>query len=417
MHDEGIAAPRGQLEPRRQWFSGVLRPVDTMLLASVNKALCRHGVGSLQVQLPSGEFALLGRSQHSPRASLTVKRYRALWKLLRGGSLGFAESYLAGDIETTDLAGVFAFYMANEAALTASIPSIEVTPRTDRLWHGNRRNTRDGSRRNIAAHYDIGNDFYRLWLDPDMLYSSGIFGSGDDTLEHAQRTKVDHVLAALDLRADDKLLEIGCGWGAFACAAAMQGAHVDAITISREQHEAALSRTAGAGVSELVDVRFEDYRDTTGIYDRLVSIEMIEAVGEENWPLYFATIADRLKPGGVAVIQAITIREDVFDRYRCNPDFIQRYIFPGGMLPTITQMGHRATEAGLTFETVQRFGTSYALTLRHWRHRFEAAWPRIEQLGFDERFRRMWLYYLTYCEVGFDTGLIDVGLYRMRKAA
>jgi cyclopropane-fatty-acyl-phospholipid synthase len=189
------------------------------------------------------------------------------------------------------------------------------------------------------------------------------------------------------------------------------------MTSSAEQLAGARERVAAAGLGDRVEARFEDYRDTAGRFDRLVSIEMIEAVGEENWPLFFGTISQRLLPGGLAVIQAITIREDVFAQYRRNPDFIQRYIFPGGMLPTVELMHQRASEAGLTFDTIERFGASYAATLAEWRRRFEAAWPEIAKLCFDERFRRMWRYYLTYCEIGFERGLIDVGLYRMRKPA
>lgn len=415
MRDDRVAARR-PLAESGAWGRGLLRRLDRALLGSVRQALGPGAVGCLRLELPSGEVALLGSPEDTPNALVVVKRYRALWRLLRGGSLGFAECYMAGDLEAQDLAGVFEFYVANEAMLTAAVPAIEVTPGNDRRWHAGRRNTRAGSRRNIAAHYDIGNDFYRLWLDADMLYSSGIFSSPDASLEEAQRAKLDRVLAALELSAGNRLLEIGCGWGALACAAAERGARVDAITISREQLDAARRRVAQAGLDNSVDVRFEDYRDTTATFDRLVSIEMIEAVGEENWPLYFSTIADRLAPGGVAVIQAITIREDVFERYRQNPDFIQRYIFPGGMLPTIPLMERRALASGLSFETVELFGRSYAETLRHWRQRFGAAWPRIAALGLDDRFKRMWLYYLTYCEVGFEHGLIDVGLYRMRKA-
>lgn len=198
-------------------------------------------------------------------------------------------------------------------------------------------------------------------------------------------------------------------------AAAREGAEVRAITISEQQLVEAALRIERAGFSDHVDICFEDYRDTAGEFDRIVSIEMIEAVGEENWPMFFETIARRLKPGGLAVIQAITIGEDHFDQYRVNPDFIQRFIFPGGMLPTVEVMRTRAGEAGLVFETVQQFGASYALTLAEWRRRFEAAWPEISRLGFDDRFRRMWLYYLIYCEVGFERGLIDVGLYRLTK--
>jgi cyclopropane-fatty-acyl-phospholipid synthase len=196
---------------------------------------------------------------------------------------------------------------------------------------------------------------------------------------------------------------------------ARAGARVTAITISNEQLAAARDRIGHAGLEDEVEVRFEDYRLTSGTFDRIVSVEMIEAVGEENWPLFFKTVNERLAPGGVAVIQAITIREDAFAQYRENPDFIQRYIFPGGMLPTVALMRQRAGEQGLGFETVERFGLSYALTLADWRRRFEAAWPQIARLGFDERYRRMWLYYLIYCEVGFERGLIDVGLYRLRK--
>ncbi len=234
-------------------------------------------------------------------------------------------------------------------------------------------------------------------------------------LEQAQQEKLARVIGALELQRGQRLLEIGCGWGALAETAARAGAKVEAITISRQQLSAATARIAEAGLAQDVDIRFEDYRDTAGTFDRVVSIEMIEAVGEDNWPRYFATISQRLVPGGVAVVQAITIRERAFETYRRNPDFIQRYIFPGGMLPTLELMRQRAEEAGLELEIVERFGSSYARTLGEWRSRFEMAWPRIAALGFDERFRRMWLYYLIYCKVGFERGMIDVGLYRLRK--
>ena len=316
-----------------------------------------------------------------------------------------------------DLKALFEFYLANEAAITRAMPHVNDTRSADRSHHLSRANTRAGSRRNIADHYDLGNAFYSLWLDPSMLYSSGIYRDADDTLEAAQAEKLARILESLELSGGETLLEIGCGWGALATAAAQANARVTAITISAEQLAGARSRIAEAGVADRAEVRFEDYRDTTGTFDRLVSIEMIEAVGEENWPLFFGTVSNRLKPGGSAVIQAITIHEDAFARYRENPDFIQRYIFPGGMLPTVELMTERAGDARLAFETVERFGMSYALTLAEWRRRFEAAWPEIAKLGFDERFRRMWRYYLVYCEIGFERGLIDVGLYRLRKPA
>ena len=387
------------------------------MLGALDWLLRRHGIGRLRLTLPSGATGLVGTPDGSVEAQIALRSYGVLWKLARRGALGFAESYMDGDFDTNDLRKVFECYLANEAAITQATPRLNDARTGDRRYHELRRNTPAGSRRNIADHYDLGNAFYRLWLDPSMLYSSGIYERGDATLEAAQQAKLSRILAALDLTDGRSLLEIGCGWGALAEAAARQGAQVRAITISEQQLLEAARRIGACGLADSIEVRFEDYRDTTGTFDRLVSIEMIEAVGEDNWPLFFGTIADRLNPGGLAVVQAITIGESNFAQYRENPDFIQRYIFPGGMLPTVELMRTRAGEAGLSFETVQQFGPSYALTLAEWRRRFEAAWPEIKALGFDERFRRMWLYYLIYCEVGFERGLIDVGLYRLKKPA
>ncbi len=381
----------------------------------LDRTLCRHGIGRLRLTLQSGASAVIGDPSAPLEAEMALGSYAALWKLARRGALGFAEAYMDGDIDTCDLKALFALYLANEPAITRALPRVNETRKRDRRFHFGRPNTRDGSRRNIADHYDLGNDFYRLWLDASMLYSSGIYGPGVATLEAAQREKTQRILASLALEDGCTLLEIGCGWGALAEAAARHGARVDAITISTRQLEVTQARLRDAGLADRVAVRFQDYRDTSGRFDRLVSIEMIEAVGEENWPQFFQTVAERLRPGGLGVIQAITIREDAFAQYRRNPDFIQRYIFPGGMLPTVELMRQRSGEAGLGFETIERFGASYAATLAEWSRRFEAAWPAIEALGFDARFRRMWRYYLAYCEIGFERGLIDVGLYRLRK--
>ncbi|MBS0242131.1 MAG: class I SAM-dependent methyltransferase [Proteobacteria bacterium] len=415
MHDDIATLPRAVEPP-----SSALESPKTgrsIVLSVVDRVLRRMSIGRLHLTLPSGASAVVGCPSTSAEADVQIASYAALWKIGRRGVLGFAESYMDGDIETSDLKALFELYYANEPALTRALPRFNLTPGVDRGFHVSRSNTRDGSRRNIADHYDLGNAFYRLWLDPSMLYSSGYYADGAETLEEAQARKVALILEGLELRGGESLLEIGCGWGALAAACARAGANVKAITISAEQLAGARERVASANLSSRVDLSFEDYRDTTGRFDRLVSIEMIEAVGEEHWPLFFTTIADRLNPGGEAVIQAITIREDAFDGYRRNPDFIQRYIFPGGMLPTVDLMRRHAEASGLGFETIERFGASYALTLAEWRCRFEAAWPSIAKLGFDERFRRMWLYYLTYCEIGFENGLIDVGLYRFRKAA
>jgi cyclopropane-fatty-acyl-phospholipid synthase len=307
--------------------------------------------------------------------------------------------------------------MANETRLAPRLMAAAGSGWADRLFHRSRSNTRRGSRRNIEAHYDLGNAFYRLWLDAGMTYSSGIYRSDTDTLETAQAEKYRSIIAALELESGHHLLEIGCGWGGLAEAAARAGAHVTGTTISAEQLTASRERMAAAGLAGRVSLHFEDYRDTRGTFDRIASVEMIEAVGANNWATYFRTLADRLRPGGVSVIQAITIRPDLYDSYRRNPDFIQRYIFPGGMLPTVPKMQEHCRAAGLAFETVETFGASYARTLREWRRRFEAAWPRIAAIGFDERFRRMWEYYLAYCTVGFECRTIDVGLYRLRKPA
>lgn len=391
--------------------------LDSSLLRLFDNLLRRHRIGRLQITMPSGHHATIGDPAQPLGPELVFRTYRAFWRLISRGALGFAEAYMDADIDVPDLRAIFDFYTRFESAITSAFPRLNDTSRRDRQFHLHRRNTISGSRRNIADHYDLGNAFYSLWLDPTMLYSSGIYRAGQSSLEAAQQEKLKRILDALELSDGTTLLEIGCGWGALAEATARRGAHVTAITISEQQLAAARTRISSAGLTEKAKIKFEDYRNTTGCFDRIVSIEMIEAVGEENWPLFFETLAHRLSPGGSAVIQAITIRNDMFDQYKRNPDFIQRYIFPGGMLPTVELMQERASDANLTFETIERFGPSYARTLSDWRERFLAAWPQISALGFDDRFKRMWLYYLIYCEVGFEQGQIDVGLYRLRKPA
>ncbi len=249
-----------------------------------------------------------------------------------------------------------------------------------------------------------------------MTYSSAIFESAGESLEAAQERKYQRILEWLETRPGQRLLEIGFGWGGLAERVARRGAHVTGLTLSREQLHYAQRRMREVGLSSETDLRYQDYRDATGTYDRIASIEMIEAVGSENWPLYFKTLHDRLEPGGIAVLQAITISEAHFETYRRKPDFIQRYIFPGGMLPTAAIIGQEASRARLVLDRTETFGSSYAQTLWRWFERFDQAWPELCKLGFDEQFRRLWTYYLTYCAVGFETGRIDVGLYRLRKA-
>ncbi len=389
---------------------------DTIILRSLKSTFGAGTKGRLEVVMPSGANAMLG-DDGSPPARVILNAYRAIWRLTTRGSLGLAESYMRSEIDTPDLGAVLRFCLKNYARLESAGGGIAKPRLIDALWHRRRENSLKGSRRNIAAHYDLGNAFYTRWLDPGMTYSSGIYRRQGDTLDAAQDEKYRAVLDQIGMQPGERLLEIGCGWGGLAERAIRQGAHVTGLTLSREQLSFAQQRLERAGLSDKADLRFEDYRATRGTFDAIASVEMIEAVGEQHWPQYFKTLHDRLRPGGKAVIQAITIDERYFESYRRQADFIQRYIFPGGMLPTITRMRQEAGSAGLTFETVERFGTSYARTLDVWRDKFRAAWPEIAALGFDERFRRMWEYYLTYCEAGFESGDVDVGIYVMTKPA
>lgn len=393
---------------------GIKRLADACLLRALSVVLKRASTGRLYLRLPSGRSAAIGAGG-GVEARLAIKRYGAAAKLISRGLLGFADAFINEDVETDDLRAVFQYFLDNETAITSRLPQLMRSAGRDVAYHASRNNTRSGSQRNIAAHYDLGNAFYELWLDAGMSYSSGIYRHPGATLEEAQAAKHARIIEALGLKAGQTVLEIGCGWGALAEEIAARGAHITAITISEQQLEASRRRLAPSIDAGRADVRFEDYRDTRGSFDRIASIEMIEAVGEDNWPTYFRTIHERLKPGACAVVQAITIREDLYELYRRNPDFIQRYIFPGGMLPSIPLMRAHAERSGLGFSEIERFGGSYAQTIAEWRRRFLAQWPRIEALGFDERFRRTWLYYLDYCEVGFNNRTIDVGLYRFER--
>jgi cyclopropane-fatty-acyl-phospholipid synthase len=414
MYDSSVPKSRSWFLPRRA-EQRLQRTLDSMVLRVVRGALSGSISGRLTLALPSGASESFGQPDAGHEVRIALKNYRIIPQALRRGLLGFAECYMAGDIDCEDLGALFDFYFRNEDAIDRMGRGILQTGTFDRVFHALRFNSRAGSRRNISAHYDLGNAFYETWLGESWFYSSGIYESPACTLEDSQRRKCAHIIDALKLDGSQSLLEIGCGWGGFALAAAPRTSRMRAITISQEQLEHARKSVQGAGLAPKVDVVFEDYRDTQGQFDRLVSIEMIEAVGEGNWGRYFKTLHDRLTPGGVGVLQAITISPAFFETYRRTPDFIQRYIFPGGMLPTVGKMKERADEAGLGFETVETFGLSYARTLAAWRERFLDAWPRIEAQGFDERFKRMWLYYLSYCEAGFERGTIDVGLYRVRR--
>ena len=388
-----------------------------LIVAAAKRLLPSEFKGSLELTLPSGQMVVLGGQNPGEKADLRLRNFSVVWAGIRRAQLGFFERYMAGDVESRDPTAFFRFYLQNRSGLDDAGKGIFNASLLDKLWHRKHDNNKDGSKDNIASHYDLGNAFYKLWLDDTMTYSSAIFDGKANSLEAAQRLKYAHVLDLAEVKPGSKVLEIGCGWGGFAEAAAKRGAEVHGITLSKEQLAFANQRLTDAKLDGKAKMHFEDYRDTKGVYDAIASIEMIEAVGEPHWPTYFKTLFNRLKPGGAAAIQGITILESNFDVYRNGVDFIQRYIFPGGMLLTKERMRDQAAKAGLLLEKFECFGLSYAETLRQWRLRFEAAWPKIMPLGFDERFRKLWTLYLCYCEAGFAEGLIDVGIYKIRKPA
>ena len=376
----------------------------------------RHG--GITVIFPNGRTRTVGSPATGEHAVLRLNNFKVLTEAMQRGTVGFAAAYMRGDIEVDDLTALFRFFLQNRDMFESANPGFFRRAAGDLHYHLSRRNTLEGSKKNIAEHYDLGNDFYGMWLDPSMTYSSAVFTSGDQSLEEAQLAKYHRVADMAGITAGSSVLEIGCGWGGFAETVARDyKANLRGITLSAEQLKYGQERLAKQGLDQFATLVFEDYRHTEGQFDHIGSIEMIEAVGEDNWPSYFQTVHDRLKPGGTATIQAITINEADFDGYRSGPDFIQRYIFPGGMLLTKTVMREFGDKVGLVLENVENFRLSYAKTLKLWRERFLERWPMIAPLGYDEEFKRKWVYYLSYCEAGFTEGSIDVGIYQYRKPA
>jgi cyclopropane-fatty-acyl-phospholipid synthase len=367
----------------------------------------RHG--TLDVTLPDGRQIRLGGAEPGPSAAMTLYNYGFATRLLNGGDIGIAEAYLRGEWDTPDLTQFLYLFCVNQELIQAMLGDNPVMRFVQIVRHWFNRNTPRQARRNIYAHYDIGNAFYSAWLDPSMTYSSALFEDQNNDLTAAQHNKFRRLAEAVNLQPGQKLLEIGCGWGGFAeFAAKTYDVNVVGLTISKEQRDFARKRIQDAGLSDKVEIRFQDYRDERGQYDRIVSIEMIEAVGEQFWPQYFSQIRDRLLPGGLAGIQAITIQDKFFQTYRREVDFIQRYIFPGGMLPSPSVLKSMGERFGVPVIRERIFGQDYAKTLATWRNNFRAAWPNLKPLGFDDRFKRLWEYYLAYCEAGFLSGNIDV---------
>lgn len=382
------------------------------------RLLGKLAIGHLHLQTPDGEHLVFGHAQHGPSASLQIIDWRACGKILRGGDIGFAEAYQAAWLSTPDLSALLALALRNEAALEPALFGGKLASFYYKLKHLLRPNTRSGSRRNIHAHYDLGNPFYQLWLDPTWTYSSALFaGDYGQSLQAAQEAKYQRILDTLQLRAGQTVLEIGCGWGGFAVYAAQRGIKVKGITISASQLALAQERIQANQLQELANLRLCDYRDLQGEYDAIVSIEMFEAVGEKFWPTYFATLRKCLRPGGQALIQSITIDESRFERYRSGTDFIQQFIFPGGMLPSPERFCQQAQAQGLQVPQQFSFGKDYAETLRRWDQAFCAEREKVTQQGFDAAFQRIWRMYFAYCEVGFDEGRTDVVQFLVQKPA
>jgi len=390
-------------------MSNKAHPKTGWIYRPLIQTLSKLQYGQITLQLPKGEELHFQGMFEGPVAKLIVHSPRLMLRMLSNGTLGLGESYMAGEWDSPDVVALIAVGEMNRDILGALDQGQGLMRALHWVVHALRANTKKGARRNIASHYDLGNDFYRLWLDPTMTYSSAVFSTDDQSLEQAQHHKYDLILSELNPTSDSHILEIGSGWGGFAIRAVQKtGCRVTSITLSQAQLAEAQIRAEKAGLSDRITFKLQDYRDVQDQYDGIASIEMFEAVGEQYWPEFFATIANRLKPNSKAAIQVITIRDDLFEAYQKGVDFIQRYIFPGGMLPSPEVFVSRAKKAGL--ETVHQafYGLDYAKTLQRWDQRFVEKLNEVKAMGFDERFIRMWRFYLAYCEAGFRRETINL---------
>ncbi|WP_099867798.1 SAM-dependent methyltransferase [Pararhizobium haloflavum] len=373
-------------------------------------ALINMTYGRLTFRLPDGRVFRVDGKQSGPDASLILHNWKLPQRAFVRGTIGVAESYVDGDWDSPDVTGFLQLFIVNmDLGDKYATGGKGLFYLLEKIRYFLNINTKSQSKKNISAHYDLGNAFYSQWLDPTMTYSSALYETGANDLQSAQTAKYRALAEATGIGPNDHVLEIGCGWGGFAEFAATEiGCKVTGLTISREQLAFARERIQKAGLGERVDFKFQDYRDETGVYDRIVSIEMLEAVGEKFWPTYFRKLRECLRQGGRAGIQAITIANSVFPIYRRQPDFIQRYVFPGGMLPTHDHLREHGERAGLAIVEQRAFAADYARTLAEWRERFRDKWHTIRPLGFDERFKRLWEFYLFYCEAGFRAENINV---------
>lgn len=365
--------------------------------------------GRIDFEMPDGRIFRADGQRQGPVCILQIHNEDTFGRLMREGDLGFCDAYIDGWWSTPDLQAFLDFLNSDNDVLYDGFPGMFLVRVYERMRHWMNSNSKEQAKKNISYHYDLGNTFYDLWLDGTMTYSSALFTTGQESLEAAQVAKYAAMVDQMGVKPGDHVLEIGCGWGGFAeYAAKERGLKVTGLTISKEQLKYARERIEKNGISDLVDFKLQDYRDEVSNYDGIASIEMFEAVGEKYWPTYFETLRRCLKPGKNATLQIITVADDRFQRYRKNVDFVQKYIFPGGMLPSPSALREQTQQAGLEFTTSIEFGDSYSQTLRRWHQTFNAKWDQIQDLGFDDKFRRMWNFYLTSCAAAFHAGSCDV---------
>lgn len=370
----------------------------------------RLGEGRLDFVIPDGRRFRIDSGKPGPVAELDIHNNDLFGRMIRDGDLGFCDAYLDGWWSSPDLqAFLDLIQMPANNVVNDSFPGLGLIRAYERMRFWFQSNSKVQAKKNIAAHYDLGNDFYRLWLDDTMTYSSALFTTGQESLEAAQTQKYASMVDQMGAEPGDHVLEIGCGWGGFAeYAARERGLRLTCLTISQAQFDYAVDRIAKAGLSDKVEIKLQDYRDETGLYDGIASIEMFEAVGERYWPTYFKTVRERLKPGRHATLQIITVPDSRWLIYKRGVDFIQKYIFPGGMLPAPSVLRAEVEKAGLRVKHSIEFGDSYSQTLRRWHETFNARWDDVAPMGFDDRFRRMWNFYLTSCAGAFRGGNCDV---------
>ena len=377
--------------------------------AQVFQTVSKLKNGRLEFHLPDGRIFRAEGQNPGPLGICEVHDPDIFARLIREGDLGFCDAYLEGGWSTPDLQALMDAVHADNDEVYDGFLGMALVRAYEKLRFWMQGNSKRQAKKNISYHYDLGNEFYGLWLDDTMTYSSALFETGQESTEAAQRAKYAALADKIGVKTGDHVLEIGCGWGGFAeYAAKERGARITGLTISREQHDYAVARMARQGLSDRVEIRMQDYRETRGQFDGIASIEMFEAVGEKYWPIFFSTVRDRLKPGAVAAMQIITVQDVRWQVYRRGVDFIQKYIFPGGMLPCPSVLRQQVEAAGLLFSGSHEFGESYSQTLRRWHETFNDSWDDVAAQGFDDRFRRMWNFYLTSCAASFHSGNTDV---------